>query len=111
MMKLTANKTKIHELAGAFLGPEVPNIRETEFTKYKGGVSFSLKFKSAINYNYYCSLYLAACCGKALLQIEEYSYNEDGSKSIVRKTERLSLEELRDLEMIRETPDAKAAQL
>jgi hypothetical protein len=108
MMKLTANKTKMYELAGAFLGPEVPNIRKTEFTKYKGGVSFNLKFRNAINYNHYCSLYLAACCGKALLQIEKYSYNEDGSKCIVRETKHLSLEELRDLKMIREIPDAKA---
>jgi len=107
-------------------GPEVPNHPgRLNLPKYKGGGKFLAltclekneiqrrnKFTTTTCFHYYLAGPVGGkrpnCC-----QIEGIFHKQrrDGSKSIVRKTERLSLEELRDLEMIRETPDAKAAQL
>ena len=107
MMTITATKETMYALAQMFLAPEVPETEKTYFTEYEGGVSFGIEFTSSVNCKHEYIIYLAACIGKATAIIMENRYSDDGKRSTSQRIERLSIAQLRELGMLRETADVE----
>jgi hypothetical protein len=103
MIKLKATKEKMYELAGAYLGPEVPGIQKTDFIEYKN--VYYLAFYSDINNHEGINIRLGTVCGSPILLIAKTKYSKDNIKITIEQTEHPSVQDLRNLGMIEETPD------
>lgn len=96
--RLNVNKTKFYKLAKS-LFPEIGPMKAARFVKYPRSRNYALDFKSG---EYYHHLFLSVCGGKARLGDDWHTYDEDGSRVSCWECNDLTIDELREFDMIEE---------
>lgn len=94
---LNANKTKLYKLVERHYH-NLPEMRETQFTKYPGGKSYALDFNDGSNHHFYLSI----IAGDALLIHEIYDYDDNGNRITYQDIIKLESNELHELELLKE---------
>lgn len=96
--RLNVNKTKFYKLAKS-LFPEIGPMKATAFIKYPRSRDYALDFKIG---DYYHHLFLSVSGGKPRLGDDCYTYGEEGEKLSRWECNTLTLDELREFDMIEE---------
>ncbi|MBR0063543.1 MAG: hypothetical protein IJP67_05205 [Oscillospiraceae bacterium] len=97
--ELTANKTKLYELARRYY-PALPPRKEGDFIKYPRVRSYSLDFFTR---DYYYHFYFSVCGGRAVLALQMREYDEEGEAVTNWTTYPLTIEELKELGLVEVT--------
>ncbi len=96
--RLNANKTKLYKLAKRYY-PEIEPMKRAAFIKYSRVRRYALDFWSGDRLHH---LYLAVCCGEAILSDNWTEYVEEGEAKKGNVTYRPTRDELRELGLLEE---------
>ena len=96
--RLNVNKTKLYRLAKRYY-PEIGPMKAAAFIKYPRSRDYALDFKVG---EYYHHLFLSVCGGKVRLGDDCYTYNDEGERVSRWECHSLTMDELREFDMIEE---------